>query len=663
MTRVKFFHLAPAFVALLAVSACDSAVTTPHHDAGTREGGGPLLPDADGDGIPDQYEGRSSNLDTDHDGTPDYLDTDSDGDGVPDSLEGGNPNGAPVDTDGDGTPDFQDLDADGNGIPDSVEGAADPDHDGRPNADDRDNDGDLIDDATEIGPDPTMPIDFDHDGTPDYLDTDSDNDTIGDRDESTVDTEGDGIPDRHDLDSDGDGLTDAMEAGDADVATPPVDSDHDGVFDFRDTDSDNDGLSDASELMSGTSATNADSDGDGVSDLVEVASGTSPTDPNDSPRTRGNFVFVEPYMMPASPTHDTLDFATSIRSADVYFLIDTTGSMSSSINSVQTSLSTPSTGIIAQIRSMIPDTNFGVGDFKDYGDLYLFQNDTSITADAALAQAGVNTLTATGGGDEPEADVPSLYAVASGMGVTSMPSIPPRTGCPGGTFGYPCFRNGSVPIVVLVTDAHFHNGRTGSNPYPGYTDYETMLPAITANHIRVIGVAVTSFGSGPAVSFEDLQGIASDSGAVDAGGAPLVSQTSGGAVSAAVIDQVRTLSTSTHFDISTQFTDDASDAVDTWVAFVDHIEANTAGDSTRGCAARAANDTDGDGILDTFPGVPAGERVCFDIFVKQNTTVMPTAVPQLLDATIDVLGDGFTVLDSRQVFFLVPPVIPPAGPM
>ena len=38
-------------------------------------------------------------------------------------------------------------------------------------------------------------------------------------------------------------------------------------------------------------------------------------------------------------------------------------------------------------------------------------------------------------------------------------------------------------------------------------------------------------------------------------------------------------------------------------------------------------------------------------------------VPQLLDANIDVLGDGFTVLDSRQVYFLVPPVIPPAGPM
>jgi len=642
------------------MGGCNSSTTQPGRDAGAGDGG-PALPDADGDGIPDQYEGRSSNLDTDHDGMPDYLDADSDGDGVPDSAEGGSPGGEPLDTDHDGTPDFQDLDADGNGVPDSVEGADDPDHDHRPNADDTDNDGDTLDDVTEIGPDTTMPVDTDHDGTADYLDTDSDNDTIGDRDEGVADTDHDSTPDRADSDSDNDGLTDAMEAGDADIGTPPVDSDDDHVPDFRDTDSDNDGLSDTSEVMSGTSPTHADSDGDGVSDLVEVVSGTNPDDPADSPRSRGDFVFVEPYMMPQSPMRDTLDFATSIRSADVYFLIDTTGSMSSSIDSVQTSLSTPSTGIIAQIRAMIPDTNFGVGDFKDNDDEYVFQNDTDITPNAAMAQAGVNTLTASGGGDEPEGDVPSLYAVASGMSVSSRPMIPARTGCPARTFGYPCFRTGSVPIIVLVTDAHFHNGRGGTNADNTYTDYETMLPAIVANHIRVIGVAVTSFGSGPPVSLEDLQGIASDSGAVDAGGDPLVSATTGGAVSSAVIDQVRTLSTSTHFDISTRFTDDDTDGVDTWPAFVDHIEANTAGASGHGCNGRPATDSDGDGILDTFHAVPAGERVCFDIIVRQNDTIMPTAVPQLYDATIDVVGDGFTVLDSRQVYFLVPPIIPPAG--
>jgi hypothetical protein len=34
---------------------------------------------------------------------------------------------------------------------------------------------------------------------------------------------------------------------------------------------------------------------------------------------------------------------------------------------------------------------------------------------------------------------------------------------------------------------------------------------------------------------------------------------------------------------------------------------------------------------------------------------MPTADPQLFRAEVDVLGDGVTVLDTRTVYFLVPP--------
>ena len=429
------------------------------------------------------------------------------------------------------------------------------------------------------------------------------------------------------------------------------------------------------EAAAGTSPTNADTDGDGVSDLVEVASHTNPLDNSDSPRTHGNFVFVEPYMMPPSPPRDTLDFATNIRSADVYFLIDTTGSMGSSISSVQSSLSTPSSGIIDQIRSMIPDTNFGVGNFEDYGDGHLYQNNQDVTSSAAAAQAGVNSLVLGYGGDTPEGDVPALYAVASGGAVSisgGAPNIPARTGCPAGTFGYPCFRTSAVPIIVLVTDAPFHNGSPslagrappvgdcagGTCSYGGYLDYNTMLPALTSHHVRVIGVAVTTYGTWPV---EDEQALARDTGALDTAGAPLVSQTPGGAVSSAVVDAVRTLSMATHFSISTAFQDDPADAVDTRTAFVDYIEANTAGDTMRGCAPRAATDTDGDGHLDTFPNVTSGQRVCFDIVVKQNDTVMPTAVPQLFDATLEVIGDGFTVLDSRTVYFLVPPIVPPAG--
>ncbi len=653
MRKIAWF--VPVLLALaLPAAGCDpGAPARGRRDGATpgEDAGGPLLPDADGDGIPDQYEGRATNVDTDGDGTPDYLDDDSDGDTVPDAAEGQRPNGMPVDTDGDGTADFRDLDSDGNSIPDSVEGADDLDGDRAPNSGDLDNDGDNIPDVLEIGGSPSSPIDADRDLAPDYSDPDSDNDTIADLDESTLDTDMDGMPDRWDEDTDGDGISDADEAGDTDFSSPPFDTDMDRTPDFRDTDSDADGLSDAQEHTAGSNPLAADTDGDGVTDLVEVASGTGVTDPADNPRAHGNFVFLEPYQAAPSPDRDTLDFATDIRVADVYFLIDTTGSMQGSIDNVRNSLSAAG-GIIEQVRSTISEAWFGVGDFKDFGDAYVFQHRADISADPAVAQAGVNGLFAGGGGDDPEGDVPALWTVATGSG---------RSGCPAGTTGYPCFRSTAVPIVVLITDVAFHNGPGGSRPYAGYTDYATMSAAVQAARIRVIGVGVTPSPPG-ASPIPDLPAIALDSGAVDAAGNALVTTANDGSVSTTVVNQIQTLAAATSLAVAVQYQDDASDTVDTFAAFVAYIEARQAGDPGRGCAAASAHDTNGDGHADTFDNVRAGTRVCFDIVVKQNDTVMPTTQPQLLRATLQVVGDGFTPLGTpRDVFFLVPPIIPPAN--
>ena len=43
-----------------------------------------------------------------------------------------------------------------------------------------------------------------------------------------------------------------------------------------------------------------------------------------------------------------------------------------------------------------------------------------------------------------------------------------------------------------------------------------------------------------------------------------------------------------------------------------------------------------------------------------NTTTMPEASPLVFEAELTVYGDG-SPLDSRTVFFLVPPVIPGSG--
>jgi hypothetical protein len=73
------------------------------------------------------------------------------------------------------------------------------------------------------------------------------------------------------------------------------------------------------------------------------------------------------------------------------------------------------------------------------------------------------------------------------------------------------------------------------------------------------------------------------------------------------------------------------------------------------CVALAAADSDADTVDDYFPHVLPGTFVCFDIYPHENRTVPPTDEPQLFRAQVQVIGDHVTVLDTRDVYFLVPP--------
>lgn len=176
----------------------------------------------------DDLQINGVSLDTDADGTPDYLDDDSDADGVPDSVE------TAVDADGDNIPDFQD--------PDST-GAA---------SDDADNDG--LSNQTEITHTQTDPAN-----------PDSDADGLNDGDEvNTHNT------DPNNPDTDGGGINDGTEI---ENSTNPVDDPTDDA-----PDGDNDGLNDLQEEEAGTDPANPDSDADGLTDGEEV--NTTNTDPN-----------------------------------------------------------------------------------------------------------------------------------------------------------------------------------------------------------------------------------------------------------------------------------------------------------------------------------------------------------------------------------------------
>ncbi len=659
MSSLRGLALALA-VLLFFAPGCDSGGGT---DAGVGDGQIPMGADSDSDGIPDDVEGRFDRRDSDGDGLLDYLDTDSDGDTILDRDEAGTDGTMPRDSDLDGTPDYVDTDSDNNGFPDAEEGIADFDLDGNPDYADTDDDNDLARDRDELGGVLDPPLDTDGDGRPNYRDPDSDDDLILDGDEFGADTDRDGLADHEDLDTDNDGLLDEVEAGDADVFSQPIDSDGDMVPDFRDPDSDNDGLSDRVEHQNGTSPTLADSDEDGVDDLIETAAGTDPLDDEDSPRTRGDFVFIVDFEEAPDPTRDTLDFATSIQNADVYFLMDETGSMGGSISSLASGIA----DLISRVRAVIPNSWFGLGGFRDYptgsygssGDKpYEHYLDVTDDLAAAMGAAG-GVYEPAGGADGAESHGQAIWSAVTGGELWSSPS---RAGnplfmpCPAERFGYACFRDDAVPIIVLIADIYMHNGPGGSEAYSGITPtpvtYDEMVAVCVENRVRVTGIIQ---GGGFGTTQAEFEQLARDTGAVDDMGMPLVENFMGGTISDAVVRNIQTLAEQSRLDVTAEFRDDATDAVDTRAAFFDHLEANPMGNRVRGCQARVAEDRDMDGVLDTFPNVRTDDRVCFDVYPRMNTTVMRTDDPQLFRATVAVIGDGFTELDSRDVYFLVPP--------
>lgn len=500
---------------------------------------------------------------------------------------------------------------------------------------------------------------------------DADGDGVADQAEGTGDTDGDGIPNHLDTDADGDGIPDSEEhQGNVPCSLP--DADGDGIPNWADTDSDNDGLSDSEER--GTYSTNPydrDSDGDGVTDLGEAV-GTM-TDPNDASSTipPEDFFVVLPY--DGSAENRTLRFGTNLQIADVYFLIDTTGSMQSSIDNVTSSL----TMLSNEISSRIPNVQMGVGQYRDFpnsSDIFAFDaygspgdmpyaNEQNITADLGLVQAALGRLSAAGGADGPESSTEALYQTATGLGghwtfaAGAPPFDLPRQLCPAipdetaNRRGYPCFRPDSLPIVVLVTDAPFHNGPSNSNPYSGITPapafFDQAVSALDGIGARLIGVAV---GSGPRA---DEEAVARMTGSVDGSGGPLVYDATGGTVSTAIVTGIETLAGRTPQDVDTTTENvpgnpDDFDATQ-FIKAITPVEGFNGGLSgpMPGVTYASKDET-------TFYEVIPGTQVDFDVrFV--NDVRPPAETAQIFRATIIVRGNGVARLDSRNVYIVVPP--------
>jgi hypothetical protein len=671
-----FRHSLTALLALsLAACTTDVPVET---DTDTDPPGPVVQNDMDDDNILDVHEGDE---DADDDGRPNWDDKDSDGDIIRDKVEAGDDDllTLPVDSDGDGKPDFLDLDSDNNCISDTIEagqdngGAVDTDEDGVRDFADHDNDGDGIDDIYEIvDVEGCKPVDTDNDGTPDYMDEDSDGDGIYDEFEAGTtafnrvprDSDGDGKPDFQDLDSDNDGTPDRDERG-VPAGDKPLDTDGDGLYDFQDTDSDGDGLSDWDENnIYKTDPYDFDTDGDGFSDGAEILAGTSPLD--------GTSVIDGIYIIVQERTtvEEIFNFELRIQRGDVGFLTDTTGSMGGTITAVQGSYDT----LLTDLTATFDDVAGGAAHYDDYnygsmgsGADTPFELTKGITTDHAAVKSAVASWFASGGADGPESTVEALYQAASGAGYDQgcdgrydaaqdvLPFLSdasdPFGGSAGeaydptlleaGTRGGMGFRAYSLPVIIYATDNLLRDPEAdgGHSATPGGCPIDAtssdVVVALDDLGGYIVGVDVTggSWTWGPRPQMEDLADRTNSRADMDGGGV---------ADDLLVYSLVQSSPT-----FKKDFSDYVLKAVDQLVASIKfsevelYIDGDEYGFVTNITPERYTGiEPDGEVALPftlTFRGVVAG--------VSEDQTFL---------LTLNVLGDGTTLLDTQDIVVVVP---------
>ncbi len=512
-------------------------------------------------------------------------------------------------------------------------------------------------------------------------DADADGDGIYDEYETEQDWEHDGIPNYQDTDSDDDGYLDAEEHGTSEGCTA-VDTDADGIPDYLDLDSDGDGLSDEEERTRFfTDPRNPDSDGDGFIDLAEAATGTDPNDAT-SRIPEDTFYVVLPYMGDADERE--LVFGTSIRKADVFFMLDGTGSMTGERSRLVSSLSS----IVTEMTAALTDVGVGFGGFAGFGGPNAggcmtvfgietcqdgpdgdepFRLDQVITTDPAEMQAGVMRLHTDYGGANWASSNEALYLAATGegfqpwLGPQRCPAIPDEEGR---RYGYPCFRPGALPIMVVLTDTSSKNGplTSGSGTYDdsGFTAsvrgphrYEETLAALNNIGARVIGVISGAEISSP-TAIAQFQTWARETGTVDASGDPITFMIGGdgSGLDSRIVEAIRILAEETPQNIDAEARDGEDRPEEMGVDarnFIKSITPVSFFDGVTNVECPMTSRCDDQQFYDVTPGQTVRFRVRF-----LNDFQEPRSFAQVFLATIYVLGNGVAELDAREVVIVVP---------
>ncbi len=428
-----------------------------------------------------------------------------------------------------------------------------------------------------------------------------------------------------------------------------------------------------------------------------------------------DFFFNLPYK--AAAQSKPLTFSTEVQSLDVFFDVDTTGSMGGEITELTRSLQT--TVIPGVKAAAAKDAWFGVGAQDDwpidpYGNgncnggpddqpLVLIQE---MTDDVGKAQTAVGELLKNGhtrgcGNDTPEGHMESYYQVATGEGQTVVANIPANHKGIGGV----AFRDGALPVLVGISDAAAHTiNEPGKTCFGQPLDYSGQVATVGHNRQQVkdamnkicakfVGITAITMSEEGCLATNDMIDFSTSTGALvppeawDVGMRPngcAAGKCCTGQLGAGEEPNKEGLCPLV-FKITPQGTgigDQVTSGISQLARFANFdVVASTVGQAmgTKG-ETLPPNKTSADFIksiipLDALPPMPppviASPEIAGDHFTHVtpgsflrftieavNDLIKETTKPQVFHATIRVRAGGCANLDARDVIILIPPSNP-----
>jgi Uncharacterized protein conserved in bacteria (DUF2272) len=181
----------------------------------------------------------------------------------------------------------------------------------------------------------------------------------------------------------------------------------------------------------------------------------------------------------------TREASTSDRLVDIGVVVDVSGSFDDDLANFRDEVG----AIVSLVTAVYPQTRFGLATFQDYP-LNDWGDSTDIPhslikdiGPSGAFIAGVNAISAAGGGDTPEGQLVSLYQSITGKGQVVPSSLDGGYTIPAGlNFN---FRPGSARIILLWTDASFHEpSNTPAYPGPSLVDVINAASFLNARRLQ-----------------------------------------------------------------------------------------------------------------------------------------------------------------------------------